>query len=113
MRALARIGSAQAAAIVGIQLRQGSRAASAAAEEALRHFSPAEATAALRDVLEHREFVLKNPQVVVRLLDRAAQSGLNGLEPVMRTLVPLRFRFWNPALLRVALKARTLLGPRP
>jgi hypothetical protein len=30
----------------------------------------------------------------------------------MRALLPLRFRFWNPAVVRVALKARTMIGPR-
>jgi hypothetical protein len=110
LRALAQIGTAHAAAIVGAQLREGASALRAAAEEALRHFPPAQASAELRDLLAHREFVLQNPQITVRLLDRAAQTGWTGLEPAMRTLVPLRFRFWNPALVRVALKARTLLG---
>jgi hypothetical protein len=45
----------------------------------------------------------------MRLLDRAAQIGSSDLEAVMRTLSGLRFRFWNPALMRVANKARTLL----
>ena len=112
LRALVHIGSARAAAIVGLQLRQGSSEACAAAEEALRHFPPAQAAVVLRDLLARGQFVRRNPQIAVRLLDRAAQAGLTGLEPAMRTLLPLRFRFWNPALVRVALKAQTLLRPQ-
>ena len=97
--------------VVGTQLRQGSPAMRAAAEEALLHFPPAQATAQLRDLLGRREFIIQNPDLAVRLLDRAAQIGSSDLEAAMRTLVPLRFRFWNPALVRVANKARTLLQP--
>ena len=63
------------------------------------------------EALGHREFVLQHPQIVVRLLDRAAEAKSTGLEPAMRALAPLRFRFWNPAIARVGAKARTLLRP--
>ena len=43
-----------------------------------------------------REFVLRQPQVAGRLLDRAAQNGAANLAPILQTLVPLRYRFWNP-----------------
>jgi hypothetical protein len=109
LRALAHIGTNRAAAIVGVQLRQGATAVRAAAEEALRHFPPAQAAGQVRDLLGHREFVLQHPQIVVRLLDRAAEAKSVGLEPAMRALAPLRFRFWNPAIARVGAKARTLL----
>jgi HEAT repeat protein len=112
LQALAHIGSTRAAAIVGVHLRRGANSVRAAAEEALRHFPPAAAAATLRDLLASREFILQHPQVAVRLLDRAEQVGLTDLQPAMRALVPLRFRFWNPALVRVALKARTMIGPR-
>lgn len=110
LQALAHIGSSRAAAIVGVHLRQGVQSMRPVAEEALRHFPPAAAAAALRDLLSSREFVRQNPEIALRLLDRAEQAGLTGLEPAMRTLVPLRFRFWNQALVRVALKARTMVG---
>jgi hypothetical protein len=112
LHALAHIGSTRAAGIVGTHLRAGASSVRAAAEEALRHFSPAAAAAALRDLLGSREFILQHPEIAVRLLDLAEQTGLTDLQPAMRALVPLRFRFWNPALVRVALKARTMIGPR-
>jgi hypothetical protein len=55
--------------------------------------------------------VLRHPDLASRLIDRAAQAGATGLGPVLETLTPLRFRFWNPALVRVAQKARQLLQP--
>jgi len=109
---LAHIGSTRAAGIVGVHLREGAGSVRAAAEEALRHFPPAAAAAALRDLLASREFIVHHPEIAGRLLDRAEQVGLTDLQPAMRALVPLRFRFWNPALVRVALKARTMIGPR-
>jgi len=112
LQALAHIGSTKAASIVGLHLRRGASSVRAAAEEALRHFPPAAAAAALRDLLESRDFILQHPQIAVRLLDRAEQAGLADLQPAMRALVPLRFRFWNPAVVRVARKARTMIGPR-
>jgi hypothetical protein len=114
LRALARIGTAQAASVVALQIRQGASRGREAAEEALWHFPPAQAAAQLRDLLGRREFVLHSPQVAARLLDRAAQSGTDGLDQVLTALAPLRFRFWNPALVRVAVKARQLLRrPHP
>jgi hypothetical protein len=44
----------------------------------------------------------------MHLLDRASKAGIEGLDPVLAELEPLRFRFWNPSLVRVALKARVL-----
>ena len=56
----------------------------------------------------HREFVLRHPQVAGRLLDRVAQQRCARISaPVLQPLVPLRYRFWNPALVRVAQQART------
>ena len=112
LQALAHIGSIRAAGIVGVHLRQGASSVRAAAEEALRHFPPAAAAAALRDLLASREFILQHPRIAVRLLERAEQTGLTDLQPAMRALVSLRFRFWNPAVVRVALKARTMIGPQ-
>jgi HEAT repeat protein len=111
LQALAHIGSLRAALIVASHVRKGSKTVRAAAEEALRHFPPPATAAALRELLGNREFVVHHPETATRLLDRALQLGLTDLESAMRTLVPLRFRFWNPAVVRVALKARTMIGP--
>jgi hypothetical protein len=111
LRSLARIGSTQAAAAVAAQLDSKKAWARAAAEEALWHFPPAQAAAQARKLLATRDFVLRHPDLASRLIDRAAQAGATGLGPVLETLTPLRFRFWNPALVRVAQKARQLLQP--
>jgi signal transduction histidine kinase len=108
IRALARIGSPRAAALVTHQIQAGSPLTRAAAEEALWHLPPAQTAAQLRDILTRREFVVANPVVVSRLIERAAQSGAGGLDAVLEELEGLRFRFWNPGLVRVALKAREL-----
>jgi hypothetical protein len=112
LQALAHIGTAKAAQIVGMQLQEGAGAVRAAAEEALRHFAPAQAEATMRDLLARREFVLRHPQIALRLIDRVGHAGVTGLEPAMRDLAGLRYRFWNPKIVRVAMKARTLLEPR-
>jgi hypothetical protein len=107
LRALARIGTTQAAALVARQLQAGN-VRSAAAEEALWHFPAARAAAQVRQLLGSRDFVVQHPAVAGRLLDRAAHAGTHGLEQVLAELEPLRFRFWSPGLVRVALKAREL-----
>ena len=112
VQALTHIGSSRAAAIVGLHLHKGNNAVRAAAEEALRHFPPAAAGMAMRDLLGNREFVLQHPQIAVRLIDRAEQAGTTNLEPALRALMPFRYRFWNPALVRVARRAGTLVGRR-
>jgi hypothetical protein len=110
LRALARIGTAQAASLVARQVRAHNASARSAAEEALWHFDPAQTADQLRELLQSRDFVVQNPQTVVRLLDRAAKAGTKGLDQALGELEGLRFRFWNPALVRVALKARELRG---
>ncbi len=112
LRALARIGTGRAAAAVTAQIQNGTGAVRDAAEEALWHFPPSHANAQLRELIARREFVLQNPQIAERLLERAAGAGASGLEPSLAALVGLRFRFWNPALVRVGRKARELLGQR-
>jgi hypothetical protein len=106
LRALARIGTSTAAALVARQIREGSPDRSAAAEDALWHFPSAQTTTQLRELLRSRAFVLKHPQMAARLIDRAAQTRMQGLGEVLTSLEPLRFRFWNPSLVHVALKAR-------
>ena len=113
LQALAHIGSTRAAGIVGVHLRQGASSVRAAAEEALRHFPPAAAAAALRDLLgEPRVHRAASGDRRRGCSIAPNRSGLTDLQPAMRALAPLRFRFWNPALVRVALKARTMIGPR-
>lgn len=108
LRALARMGTAQAAALVARQLQSGNAGRRASAEEALWRFPPARTAVQVRDLLRSRDFVLQNPQTTARLLDRAAQAGADGLDRVLADLESLRFRFWNPGLARVGLKAREL-----
>jgi hypothetical protein len=106
LRALARIGTARAAALVGSQIQNGTPGVRAAAAEALWHLPPARLAAQLRELLRDREFVARNPQLVERLIDRARKTGAAGLEGVIEELEALRFRFWSPGLVRVAWKAR-------
>lgn len=109
LRALARMASTPAAAAVAACLAGEQDRSRRDAEEALWHFPTAVAAAQVRKLLANREFVLRHPDVAGRLLDRAAQVGATGLAPVLETIAPLRFRFWNPALVRVARKAQHLL----
>ena len=108
LRALARMGTAQAGSVVAKQLQNGSERSRAAAEEALWHFPAPRAAALVRELLGNHDFVLHHPATVTHLLDRAAKAGIEGLDPVLAELEPLRFRFWNPSLVRVAMKARGL-----
>ncbi|MGE5243600.1 MAG: hypothetical protein ACM3SQ_05180 [Betaproteobacteria bacterium] len=109
LRALARIGSAKAAACIVAQLEAGRAAVQPAAEEALWRLPASLALAKARELLETRRFVTRHPQAAVRLLERAAQGAAAGLAPVLASLVPLRFHFWSPAVARVGSRARDLL----
>jgi hypothetical protein len=109
-RSLARIGTPRAAALVAARVDKGKGWVGGAAEETLWHFPRAEADRQVRALLSRREFVIRHPQTVGRLLDRAAQNGATNLTPILQTLVPLRYRFWSPALMRVARQARTMLA---
>ena len=110
LRALARIGSTQAAALVARRLQAGRVERRAAAEEALWRFPAAHARAQVRQLLGSRDFVLGHPDLASRLLTRAASSGAgtDSLQDVLPEIESLRFHFWNPGLVRVALKAREL-----
>lgn len=110
LRALARIGSTQAAALVAGRLQAGRIERRAAAEEALWRFPTAHARAQVRQLLASRDFVVGHPDLASRLLTRAANSGAgtDSLQDVLPEIESLRFRFWNPGLVRVALKAREL-----
>jgi hypothetical protein len=109
LRSLAKIGTPRAAALVATQVDTGHGWIGSAAEETLWHFPREASDRQIRELLGRREFVLRHPQVAARLLDRAAQNGTSNLVPILQALVPLRYRFWNPALVRVARQARTML----
>lgn len=109
LRALAKMGTANAAAAVAACMQSDQPWSHNAAEEALWHFPAPLAAAQVRKLLANRDFVLAHPDVAGRLMDRAAQVGTTGLAPVLETIAPLRFRFWKPALVKVAMKARHLL----
>ena len=108
MRALARIGTPTAAAMVARQIREAKVDQHGPAEDALWHFPPAQTATQVRELLRSREFVLSHPQTAARLIDRAGQSRVQGLEDTLTKLEGLRFRFWKPSLVQVALKAREL-----
>ena len=108
MRALARIGTPTAAALVARQIREARGDGHSAAEDALWHFPPAQTATQVRELLRSREFVLSHPQTAARLIDRAGQSRVQGLDETLTRLEGLRFRFWKPSLVQVALKAREL-----
>jgi len=110
LRSLARIGTPAAADLVGAEVER-QRGTAAAAEETLWRLPRAEAERQLLDLFTRRGLATRHP-AAARLLDRAAQAGVTGaLAPALHQLAPLRFRFWNPALVRVARKAHTLLHP--
>ena len=106
LRALANIGTAPAAAHLARQIRDGSADRRAAAEDALWLLPPAQTATLLRELLRSREFVMKHPQLSARLIERAGQSKIQGLSDVLKPLESLRFRFWKPSLVHVAMKAR-------
>jgi hypothetical protein len=111
LRALARLGTPKASALVAAQIARQDGVLSVAAEETLWHFPLIEAERRTRELLGRLEFTLSHPQATERLLDRAARAGGAGLAPVLQTLAPLRFRIWNPAVARVARKAHRMLQP--
>ena len=109
LRSLARMGTPQAAALVRSAIERANGWLASAGAETLWHFPANEAHRQVRELLGKREFVIRQPIVAARLLDRATQSGATGLQPILVTLAPLRYRLWRPALVRVGRRARTLL----
>ena len=89
-------------------LRTGG-AAALTAEEALGHFSGAATRQAMRSLLRQRQFVVANPELVLRLLDRTDRFDPSKLSDVLAPLMSLRFRFWNRRLARIGQRASTLL----
>jgi hypothetical protein len=108
LRSLARIGTTEAATLVCKEVEKNSGWVAAAAEETLWRFPPVEAHRQALRLLGRRDFVLKHPQLAMRLFERAAQAGAAELRPIAAELAPLRFRIWNPALVKLARKAHAL-----
>jgi hypothetical protein len=109
LRSLARIGTPRAALCVRHAVNQSAQWLSGAAAETLWHFPAAEARRQVLELLSQRDFVQRSPEVAGRLLERLAQGGAQGLQTVLTTLVPLRYRVWSPALARVGRRAHVLL----
>ena len=109
LRALARVGSEEAAEFVTRHLLRAGSAAGSAAEEALWHFGPAITRQCLRSLLRQRQFVTSNPDLALRLLERIDRLEPSKLSDVLSALASLRFRFWNRRLARIGRKAATLL----
>ena len=110
LRSLARIGSGRAAALVAAQIVKNrgwigppprKRSGTSSGPKPIARFAISSAGASSSFVS------LRSP---ARLLERAAQNGAANLAPILQPLVPLRYRFWNPALVRVARQARTMLA---
>jgi hypothetical protein len=108
-RALARVGSAPALSAVASKIGVGPSWLRGAAEEAVWHFPQPLVAAELRRLLARRQFVLRCPDTVIRLLDRAVQTHTSGLGDVLGSLTSLRYRFWNRSLVGVATRARAML----
>jgi hypothetical protein len=79
------------------------------AAEALLRFPPAQAAPRVRELLATRRFVVRHPAIASQLLDFAGRTNAD-LGRTLQELTALRFRFWNPALMRVARQAATLLS---
>lgn len=110
LRALSRIATAPAADHVAASARTSRGWLTTATIEALLRF-PVEAGApAIRDLLAHRPFVLANPEAASRVIARVAQGRVANLEPVLRDVWSLRYRFWNRALVRTARDAGALIN---
>ncbi len=110
LRSLARIATPRAAACVRAAIDQPRGWLSLAAAETLWRFPPADARREILELLSQVEFVRRQPAMASRLLERAAQAGGQDLQPVLTTLVPLRYRLWSPALARVGRRAQALLS---
>jgi hypothetical protein len=109
LRALARIGTAEAAVALAAQIEHANPRVRAAAEESLWHLPPARLQAQVRDLLGRLDFVLRQPATAGRMIERAARSGIEVLGQTVAYLAPLRFRVWSPAIARVGRQAHRLV----
>jgi hypothetical protein len=109
LRALGRVASDEAAeSVTRYVLRQGA-AAALAAEEVIWQFSAGATRNCLRSLLRQRQFVMANPQFILRLLQRTDRFEPGKLADVLTPLKSLRFRFWNRPLAHVGRRAAELL----
>ena len=83
---------------------------STATVETLLRFPPETGAQAIRDLLAERSFVMHQPAEASRLIGRVAHVRVNNLEPVLREIWSLRYRFWNRALVRAARDAGAVLN---
>jgi hypothetical protein len=109
LRALSRIATPHAAQVVGLVARDARDWMATATIETLLRFQPETGAHAIRDLLAHRAFVLSQPAAVSRLIARVAPAKVANLEPVLRDIWSLRYRFWNRVLVRAAHHAGALL----
>jgi hypothetical protein len=108
LRALARIGTAQAASLVASRIQEGGGWIGSAAEQTLWHFPKDEADRQVIGLLSRRDFVVRQPDAAGRLIDHAPRQHATTVA-ILQPLQSLRYRIWNPALARIGRKARALL----
>jgi hypothetical protein len=108
LRALARIGTAQAASLVAARIHDGHDWVVAAAEQTLWHFPKPEADRQVISLLSRREFIERQPDAAERLIDHA--PNVEATVAVLQPLQTLRYRIWKPSLARIGRKARARLA---
>ncbi len=108
LRALARIGTSQAASLVASRIQEGRDWIAAAAEQTLWHFPKPEADRQVIDLLSRRDFIVRQPLAAARLMDHAPREHTTAA--ILEPLQTLRYRIWNPSLARIGRKARALLA---
>ena len=110
LRALARIATPRAAALVATSIQEGRGWLVSAAEQTLWHFPKAEADRQVIGLLSRRDFVVRQPDAAARLIDHAPKEQT--MNAILEPLQTLRYRIWNPALARIGRKARERLAER-
>jgi hypothetical protein len=108
LRALARIGTSHAAALVAASIQEGRGWVAGAAEQTLWHFPKAEADRQVIGLLSRLDFVVRQPDAAGRLIDHAPRQHANTVA-ILQPLQAFRYRIWNPPLARIGRKARALL----
>ena len=109
LRALSRVGTVRAIELVAVMARDARGWMSTAIVETLLRFPPETGAHPIRDLLAHRAFVLAQPAAASRLIGRLAHAKVPHLDPVLRDIWSLRYRFWNRALVGAAREAGALL----
>jgi hypothetical protein len=109
LRALARIGTSDAASLVSALIQEGRGWRIGAAEQTLWHFPKPEADRQVIALLSRQDFIVKQPRVASRLIDHAPREHVSRTA-ILEGLQGLRYRVWNPPLARVGRKARAMLA---